>query len=146
MSEYQYYEFLAVDRPLTRQEMAELRAISTRAEITPTGFVNTYEWGDLKARPLDLVKKYFDAFVYVANWGTRECMFRLPREKVDLPALKPYLKGDDITLHTTLAHAIFSFGTGGEESEIDGSESGEGMMASLLPLRESLLAGDVRPL
>jgi len=32
MSEYQYYEFLAIDRPLTADEMAELRALSTRAE------------------------------------------------------------------------------------------------------------------
>jgi len=32
MSEYQCYEFVALDRPLTSKEMAELRAISTRAE------------------------------------------------------------------------------------------------------------------
>lgn len=32
MSEYQYYEFQAVDRPLTGTEMAELRALSTRAQ------------------------------------------------------------------------------------------------------------------
>ena len=49
MSEYQYYEFAAIDRPLTRAEMAQLRAVSKRAEITPAGFVNHYEWGDLKA-------------------------------------------------------------------------------------------------
>jgi hypothetical protein len=41
MSEYQYYEFAAIDHPLTRAEMAQLRAVSTRAEITPAGFVNT---------------------------------------------------------------------------------------------------------
>jgi hypothetical protein len=28
MSEYQYYEFLAIDRPLTADEMEELRAIT----------------------------------------------------------------------------------------------------------------------
>jgi hypothetical protein len=31
MSEYQYYEFRAIDRPLTAREMAELRSYSTRA-------------------------------------------------------------------------------------------------------------------
>ena len=46
MSEYQYYEFQAVDRPLTAKEMAELRSFSTRARITPTSFVNDYSWGD----------------------------------------------------------------------------------------------------
>jgi hypothetical protein len=70
--EYQYYDFRALDRPLTRNEMAALRSISTRAAIIATSFTNHYEWGDLKANPSKLLEKYFDAFVYVANWGTRE--------------------------------------------------------------------------
>src|SRR5919107_1815118 len=48
MSEYQYYEFLAVDRPLTEREMRELRAVSSRAVITATRFTNHYEWGNVK--------------------------------------------------------------------------------------------------
>jgi hypothetical protein len=32
MSEYQYYEFQAIDRHLTDKEMSELRSFSTRAE------------------------------------------------------------------------------------------------------------------
>ncbi|MDR1162351.1 MAG: hypothetical protein LBM17_00745, partial [Candidatus Accumulibacter sp.] len=63
MSEYQYYEFAAIDRPLTRDEICKLRAVSTRAVITPTGFTNHYEWGDLKANPADWMRLYFDAFV-----------------------------------------------------------------------------------
>jgi hypothetical protein len=70
MSEYQYFEFAAIDRPLTDGEMAELRAVSTRAAITPSGFVNHYEWGGLKADPLDWMQRYFDAFVYLADWPT----------------------------------------------------------------------------
>ena len=42
MSEYQYYEFQAVDRPLTKSEMAELRDISSRAQINSRRFVNEY--------------------------------------------------------------------------------------------------------
>jgi hypothetical protein len=80
MSEYQYYEFAAIDRPLTDRQMGELREISTRADITPTSFVNEYQWGDLKADPQELLAKYFDAFLYFANWGTRRCTFRVPSE------------------------------------------------------------------
>ena len=72
MSEYQYYEFRTLDRDLTDTEMDALRRISTRAMITSTSFTNHYEWGDLKADPLKLLEKYFDAFVYVANWGSRQ--------------------------------------------------------------------------
>ena len=46
MSEYQYYEFQAIDRPLDEADRRALRAISTRARITATSFTNTYEWGD----------------------------------------------------------------------------------------------------
>ena len=55
MSEYQSYEFIAIDRPLTSKQMAELRVVSTRAEISPTRFWNEYQWGDLKADPAKLV-------------------------------------------------------------------------------------------
>ncbi|MFB7630539.1 hypothetical protein ACFC0M_06265 [Streptomyces sp. NPDC056149] len=42
MSEYQYYEFQALDRPLSHAEQDQLRSISTRARITATSFTNTY--------------------------------------------------------------------------------------------------------
>lgn len=42
MSEYRHYEFVAIDRPLTHKETAELLARSSRATITTTGFVNDY--------------------------------------------------------------------------------------------------------
>jgi hypothetical protein len=51
MSEYQYYEFLALDRPLTAVEQAGIRELSTRARITATSFTNEYEWGDSRAAP-----------------------------------------------------------------------------------------------
>jgi len=51
MSEYQSYEFVALDRPLTPDEMAELRAISTRAEITPTRFWNETNGATSKPTP-----------------------------------------------------------------------------------------------
>jgi uncharacterized protein YqjF (DUF2071 family) len=48
MSEYQYYEFRAIDHPLTDRQMRELRAISTRAAISRRSFSNSYTFGDLK--------------------------------------------------------------------------------------------------
>jgi len=56
MSEYQYYEFKAVDNPLTKKDMQALRNLSTRATITPTSFVNECNWGDFKGNPLKLVE------------------------------------------------------------------------------------------
>ncbi len=70
MSEYQYYEFRAVDRPLGRTEQGELRALSTRARITAASFVNHYDWGGFKGDPGRLMERYFDLFLYLANWGS----------------------------------------------------------------------------
>ena len=42
MSEYQYYEFVAVDQPLTSKQQAELRKHSSRATITASSFINEY--------------------------------------------------------------------------------------------------------
>ena len=55
MSEYQYYEFRAIDRLLTNRQMQELRTISTRAAISRTSFSNYYTFGDLKANSRDLL-------------------------------------------------------------------------------------------
>jgi hypothetical protein len=143
VSEYQCYEFLALDRRLTVQEMAELRSISTRAEITPTRFWNEYQWGDLKADPAKLLVRYFDMHLYFANWGTRRLMFRLPVTAVDLDALGAYAPGGPVTLTTTRDHAILDLWSEVEEPEEDWFEAGH-LAASLTPLRAELLRGDRR--
>jgi len=141
VSEYQYYDFRAIDRPLTKKEMTALRSISTRAAITTTSFTNHYEWGDLKANPSKLLEKYFDAFVYVANWRTHEFHIRLPQESVDYKLLKAMVPGETVRVRKTVRFVIVEFGS---ESEWDGEDDGTGWMASLMPLRSDLLRGDLR--
>ena len=58
MSEYQYYEFQAIDKPLDEKGIQALENLSSRARITPTSFVNEYNWGDFKGNPLKLMEKY----------------------------------------------------------------------------------------
>ena len=99
MSEYQYYEFQAVDRSLNEKDMEVLRDLSTRAQITPTSFVNQYNWGDFKGEPLKLVERYFDAFLYVANWGTHRFMLKVPRKLVDVDLVRRYCPGESARIH-----------------------------------------------
>jgi hypothetical protein len=126
---------------LTRNEMAALRSISTRAAITATSFTNHYEWGDLKANPSKLLEKYFDSFVYVANWGTHEFCIRLPQGSVDYKLLHAMAPGKSLRVRKTATFVIVEFGF---ESEWDGENDGTGWMASLMPLRSDLLRGDLR--
>jgi len=142
VSEYQYYDFKAIDHALTKTEMVALRAISTRAVITTTSFTNHYEWGDLKADPLKLLEKYFDAYVYVANWGTREFHLRLPQVLVDFKQLKSMLPGEAASARSAGQFVIVSF-----ESEVepdDDWDDGTGWMGSLVSLRSDMLRGDLR--
>lgn len=159
MSEYQYYEFAAVDQPLSAQQQAELRARSTRATITAGSFVNEYHWGDLKGDPLDWMRRYFDAHVYFANWASSRFMLRLPRAALDEAALTDFCHpstsgaasgyADAFTATATLEHWILDWNVNDDsgEYEHDWDETGgAGWMARLLPLRDELLRGDTRPL
>ena len=42
MSEYPYYEFRAIVRPPDERAMTDLRAITSRARITPDSLINVY--------------------------------------------------------------------------------------------------------
>jgi len=132
VSEYQYYDFRAIDRPLIKAEMAELRSLSTRAVITSTRFTNHYEWGDLKADPLKLLEKYFDAFLYVANWGTRKLYLRLPQELVDYKAFRAMLPDEAAQVRKAGNSVIVAFEN---ESEDEDWDDGTGWMGSLMSLK-----------
>ncbi len=67
MSEYQYYEFQAIDRPLDASARQALRTLSTRARITATSFTNSYEWGNFKGEPETLMDKWFEAEIERRN-------------------------------------------------------------------------------
>ncbi len=142
MSEYQYYEFVAVDRPLTAGQQGEVRALSTRARITASSFVNTYEWGDFKGDPHALMERYYDAFLYLANWGTRRVMLRLPAGLLDLDTAAAYCVGDSARAWATHEHVILDLSS--EDEDADWEYDGEGWLASIVPARTELAAGDVR--
>src|ERR1700751_3116542 len=133
MSEYQYYEFLALDRPLTEKQRAELRSISTRAEITATRFVNEYQWGDLKGDPRTMMERYFDAFLYLANWGTRQLMFRLPREVLNAETADSYCYTDAASLVETEDHLIVSLYA--DRDPDDCWEAADGRLAAIVQAR-----------
>jgi hypothetical protein len=144
MSEYQYYDFRAMDRALTaltKVEIAELRSVSMRAAITSTSFTNHYEWGDLKADPLKLLEKYFDTFLYVANWGTRELHLRLPQKLADYKVFRAMLPGEAAHVRKAGDWVIVSFENSLEDDDWD---DGTGWMGSLMSLRSELLRGDLR--
>jgi len=141
MSAYQYYEFQAIDKPLSEKDREELRAISSRAQITSTSLVNEYNYGNFKGDPLKLVEKYFDAFLYVTNWGTHQFMLKIPRKLIDLDLASQYCIGDSWTIYEKGDYLIFDFTS---ETEDYDWEEGEGYLSPLISLRSDLIRGDYR--
>ncbi|MDI4234808.1 hypothetical protein OZ411_18550 [Bradyrhizobium sp. Arg237L] len=144
MSEYQYYEFRAIDRQLGPTEQQELRALSSRADITASSFVNTYNWGDFKGNPDRLMARYFDLFLYLANWGTRQIAIRIPKLVLDVPRLKQFIADRDVARIRSEGENVI-LDVSRDELDAEG-EGGEGWLDAIAPLRNDLLEGDLRSL
>lgn len=142
MSEYQYYEFIALDKPLSAAQMQELGKVSSRAEISATRFVNVYNYGDFRSDVDEFMTRYFDAMVYVANWGTHRFMLRLPSDLLDRTLLERYCVGDSFSMSVKGKSMVLDFAS--DLEDYAGWEEGEGWLSSLVPLRAELINGDLR--
>jgi hypothetical protein len=144
MSEYQYYEFQAIDKPLTDRAFAHVRACSTRAQITRTRFVNEYHWGNFKGDSAEWMARYFDAFLYLANWGHRQFALRLPTKCVRLDDTRPYRTQSAFSVRVCDDNLVLWFDS--EDDDGDDLCESAGVLSSLIPIRDELMRGDRRPL
>ena len=147
MSEYQYYEFLAIDRQLTSKEMSTLRNISSRADITTVSLTNVYNFGDFKGNPTELVQRYFDAHVYMANWGTAVFMINLPFDAMTQDTVDAVQVEDFLDFKATKNHWVITWSLD-EPEDFDrfALDDGQSWMKRLAPIRDELLRGDLRSL
>lgn len=131
--------------------MQILRGYSTRAQITSTGFINEYSFGNFKGDEEAWMAKYFDAFLYVANWGTRVLMLRLPATLLPERAARAYGEANSrdhevgLTLRAQDEKVILRFGSMNEEGGGEWIEESE-LLESLVPIRSELAHGDLRAL
>ena len=145
MSTYQYYEFQAVDRPLDEGEMQALQGLSTRAQITATSFVNHYNWGNFRGNPQEMVERWFDLHLYLANWGTRRLMIRIPKRFVNRSRIRMFLREVDwVRVRDSGRNWIVDIRYHDEEREYVDTDDGHGWLGALAPLRTDVLMGDLR--
>src|SRR5262249_24966347 len=79
--------------------------------------------------------------LYVANWGTRRLMLRLPVRSFPLATAMPYVVPNVLRARATQEHVVLDLHSDPDDGDED-FEEGESWLASLLPLRSDLLAGD----
>jgi hypothetical protein len=142
MSEYQFYEFQAIDRPLTPEDQKYVQSLSSRVKLTATNAQFLYNYGDFRSKPEDLLDRCFDVHVYVANFGVRTLMIRFPKSLVDPKLFEPYCVKYCISTKTTKKSTILKISM--VQEDYYGWLEEETYAADLLPLREALLNGDLR--
>ena len=142
MSEYQFYEFKAIDNPLSKKDKEIISSWSSRTDASNAGATFEYHYGDFPKDELKVVEKYFDAMFYISNWGTRQLVFKFPNDLIDIKKLMHY-SAEGIELiekeKFTILHIFI-------EDEDGGGNwiEGDGYLSSLISLRADILSGDYR--
>ncbi len=145
MSEYQYYEWQTLDRPLTAAEQKAVNELSSHINVTSAQAIVTYNWGSFKHDPVNVLAKYFEAYLYFANWGTRRLAFRFPNGLVDVSVINSYCDEYHTTIKTIDAVQVLEF----EMDEEDGYDEWieeRGLLSTLARLRDDIIQGDYRAL
>jgi hypothetical protein len=145
MSEYQYYAWQSLDRPLTAEEQGKVNRLSSHITVTALGAWVDYSWSDFKHDPIQVLVRYFDAFFYFANWGSKRLAFRLPKALVDPWPIQPYLVDSYITLESFDDYYVLDFDLSEQEPSEEWMEEGN-LLGMLAPLRADILTGDYRAL
>jgi hypothetical protein len=148
MSEYQHYEFAAIDGPISDEGLRYARGCSSRATVSQFRWQNAYHFGDFHGS-VDTLLKYYDAHFYTANWGTVRLGLAFPEGCLAPEAIQPYLRGgeryeDTLTVKEVGKRCIVWW----ERNEEGGwgETQGEGIIDQLIGIREELMRGDYRAL
>ncbi len=143
MSEYQRYEFMTIDRPLTRTQLDVVNKLSSHIEASATHALIEYHHGDFKHDPIDVLHKYFDGFLYWANWGSPKFALRFPHGVLPADIVGDYEFDDTITFTRHKDYDILDI----HFSEMEGPDEWiEYELGSLIPIRDELMQGDLRSL
>jgi hypothetical protein len=142
MSEFQFYEFQAIDRPLNSEDQKYVQSLSSRVKLTATNAQFLYNYGDFRGEPEKLLDRCFDIFVYVANFGVRQLMIRFPKGAIDAKIFAPYCVDHNIEVTTTNKSIILNICI--NQEDYYGWLEETTYTASLLALREEILRGDLR--
>lgn len=116
-----------------------MNRLSSHIHVTASQAIVTYSWGDFKHDPIQVLARYFDAFLYLANWGSKRLAFRFPKGLLDPRHIKPYLWEYRIELEPVGDSLILDISLHEEEGFW---VEDEGWLSSLSRLRDDLLQGD----
>ncbi|MCA0454299.1 MAG: hypothetical protein LCI00_10030 [Chloroflexi bacterium] len=146
MSEYQYYEFQALDHPLTPEAQAEIQRLSSRVQLTATRASFVYNYSNFPGDPYRVLVKYFDAMLYITNWGTRQLMFRFPANTIPADVITAYQYVGSMDWSTAGKYIVLNIEFNPEDGGDGEWVEGQGILPGVVQLRHDIMHGDYRPL
>ena len=91
------------------------------------------------------MRRWFDLHLYLANWGSRRFMIRLPKKFIDRERFDDFLPGvGEVAIFDSADSTIIDVGVGEILQDSYEWDDGSGRLAALAPLRADLLSGDLR--
>ena len=149
MSEYQYIEFQAVDRPLNDKQLAVAERQSSRAEVSRRSLTVEYHYSDFRGDVDGLLRNGFDVFLHYANYGVREIRLRLPGGlPFEKTAWSKFVDGERLKWEKNPKETggILTLCPYHEAGELDEVWEFDEYVDAAVQIRESLIAGDLRAL
>jgi hypothetical protein len=143
MSEFQYHEWQTIDRLLTTAEQTAVNRLSSHITVTSSRAEVTYHWSSFRHDPVEVMLKYFDAYLYLADWGSLTLMFRFPKDLLDEDVVDRYCDGEYASFYTAGEYQVLAIdidpeGYGGIEVDLTVT------LSDFVQLRSDLVEGDYR--
>lgn len=150
MSEYQYYDFYAIDKALSPAQRKKIETYSSRSSPSARRATFVYNYSNFRYEPAAVLYDFFDIAIYVANWGSRRLLMKFPANRVDFKLLQAYNYAYDgggydeyVKIYKKGKFVMIDLYANIEDSDW---VEGEGLLDTFVSLREQILNGDYRVL
>lgn len=149
MSEYQYVEFQAVDRPLNDKQLEFAQRQSSRAEVSRRSLTCEYHYRSFNGNVDGLLRQGFDVFLSYANFGPREIRLRLPEGlPFDKRVWSNFVDSERLTWSKDARGkgGILALNPFHESGDLEPVWDFPQYVDAAIQVRERLMAGDLRAL
>ena len=100
--------------------------------------------GNFRGDPGLMMRRYYDAHLYLANWGTHQIMLRLPRTLLSPKIAEQYGVDGHVGVTATPESVILDVIS--EDDSGEWVEGAEDSLSAIVGVRSELAAGDFRAL
>jgi len=126
-------------------EQNAVDALSSHIEVNSMRASVSYNWSGFKHNPIKVLAKYFDSYLYFANWGSFDLAFSFPKGLIDVATLDVYFDEDHVNIQEVEGKLVLKFEKRDEDG-YGGDYEEQSYLSTLSRLRDDIIQGDHRVL